>query len=829
MAIDQEAQQRSITLPIQQVSAGTGISQLGNATAQVGQLITNKLNEVAIGQADTQGALDAESGSAPENLTMPFTKSTKAYNDAVIRTEARRTVISAQSLIDEALVKSKDPAKFNSNSPKEFQSSLEGIKTGLLKNARPEVKSQLTQAIDKLSADASINMLQHSIAFDNQQANANLKQDISGYLEARRNAAIAGDTATVSAIDQQINASIDDYSTMNAGIARIAPHLKKDIAKSQAIDTVLGGFSHAIENKTTAQFMSNLAENKEHLPYNVWQDAVKGVVALDQEHKRLKNDINAEQVAQVKRGIDTGSIQDAGDIFNYPDLTVPQQLASMTYLDNVQAKQMGAASKVITAQQNILSDRPTWNSGSQRDAMFESAIQAQEKYTGEPANLQQMSASVLGASQFPASGLPQTPMGTNVPAFDSVMAGQLDSKDPAQVAYAAQIYQNMVKTQNQPNSVNLTGQPLAVATLFNTLNKGGTTPEEAANLAINSVYNATEPQIAARVDTYHRTFEKLDGNGVPRVQNKFKEAFGLSPQIFGSGEALKVFEDTFRTNYLASNSEQAAFDAAKYSMRSWGTSKYFDKGYVGNAVPEKELPITQVGNAFGNQMTTSVQGYINRTAALKAAHPELGIPTIEWADPKQTIKGDSITPEDKVFKKLTIGDLPRIKINGHESDVVLIPSASSRLSNGVNYILGSYDKFNNLVPLKDISNQTDQVARFQPQELSLWSPEIATKQTDEKLRQYATSVLQKETQQRSSELKELERKNPAWGVILGLGGKEEYLQYIANRNAESSEGRLEDIVQSLRGASGSKATRDAITDADNVGISNDIEPPKGNK
>ncbi len=828
MAIDQEAQQRSITLPIQQVSAGTGISQLGNATAQVGQLITNKLNEVAIGQAETQGALDAESGNAPENLTMPFTKSTKAYNDAVTRTEARRTVISAQALIDEALVKSKDPARFNSNSPKEFQSSLEGIKTGLLKNARPEVKPQLTQAIDKLSADASINMLQHSIQFDNQQANANLKQDITGYLEARRNAAIAGDEATVTAIDQQINASIDDYSTMNAGIARLAPHLKKDIAKSQAIDTVLGGFSHAIETKTTAKFMSDLADNKQNLPYNVWQDAVKGVVALDQEHKRLKNDVNAEQVAQVKRGIDTGSIQDAGDIFNYPDLTVPQQLASMSYLDSVQAKQMTAASKVITAQQNILSDRPTWNSSSQRDAMFESAIQAQEKYTGEPANLQQMSASVLGASQFPASGLPNTPMGTNVPAFDSVMSGQLDSKDPGQVAYAAQIYQNMVKTQNQPNSVNLTGQPLAVATLFNTLNKGGTTPEEAATLAINSVYNATEPQIAARVDTYHRTFEKVDSNGVPRVQQKFKEAFGLNPQIFGSGEALKVFEDTFRSNFLSSNSEQAAYDAAKYSMRSWGTSKYFDKGYVGNAVPEKELPITQVGNAFGNQMTTSVQGYINRMAAVKAAHPELGVPTVEWADSKQTLPA-TITDEDRVFKKLTIGNLPRIKINGHESDVVLIPSASSRLTNSVNYILGSYDKFNNLVPLKDITNQTDQVARFQPQDLSTWSPQIATKQTDEKLRQVAMRVQQHETQQRSSELKELERKNPAWSVILGLGGRDEYLQYIANQNAETTAGRLEDIVKSLHSASSASATRDAITEADNVGISNDIGLPKGNK
>lgn len=828
MAIDQEAQQRSITLPVQQVQAGNGLQQLGNATAQIGQLITNRLNDVAIEKAATQGALDAESGEAPKNLIAPFTRGTKAYNDAVARTEANRSVITAEQLINESLANSKNPATFNSNTPASFKASLEGIKSGLLKNSRPETRAALTQKIDQMSAHAELNMLQHSISFDNEQANANLKHDITGLLEARRNAAIAGDAERVRGIDEALNSSIQDYSTMNAQIARISPYLKEDIEKHREVDKVLGGFSEAIANKTTAQYMSNLADNKENLPYNVWQDAVKGVVALDQEHKRLKNDINAEQLAQVRNGIKSGSIQDASDIFNYPELTVPQQLSSMTYLQEVQSKQMGEASKSINAQRNILSGRPSWNTGSQRDAMFENAIQAEEEATGQPANLQQMSASVLGTSQYPASGMPQTPMGTNVPAFDSVMSGQLDSKDPTQVAYASQIYQNMVKTQNQPNSVNLTGQPLAVATLFNTLNKGGIDPQQAATLAINSVYNATEPQIAARVDTYHRTFEKVDSNGVPRVQNKFKEAFGLNPQIFGSGEALKVFEDTFRTNYLASNSEQAAFDAAKYSMRSWGTSKYFDKGYVGNAVPEKELPITQVGNAFGNQLTASVQGYINRMASVKAAHPQLGVPTIEWADSKQTLPS-TITDEDKVFKKLTIGNLPRIKINGHESDVVLIPSASSRLTNSVNYILGSYDKFNNLVPLKDITNQTDQVARFQPQDLSTWSPGIATKQTDEKLRQVAMKIQQQETQQRSTELKELERKNPAWQVILGLGGRDEYLQYIANQHADTPSGRLEDIVKSLHSIDGSNATRDAITDADNVGVSNDIEPPKGNK
>ena len=80
MAINQEALARSITPQTANVSAPTGFDRLGEATAQVGQLITNKLNEIAIDKAQTQGAMDAESGQAPEKLLPNITKATKAYS-----------------------------------------------------------------------------------------------------------------------------------------------------------------------------------------------------------------------------------------------------------------------------------------------------------------------------------------------------------------------------------------------------------------------------------------------------------------------------------------------------------------------------------------------------------------------------------------------------------------------------------------------------------------------------------------------------------------------------------------------------------------------------
>lgn len=823
MAVNQQPMSQSITLPTTSVSTGSGFTQLASATSSLSQALTERINDVAITQASTQGELDVQNEAQPERLALPFTKATKAYNQAVSDTEARRMVDSAENLINESLVNNKNPATFNRDTPAKFHAEIEGIKSGILEHARDENREKIREHLDRMTAHASLNMLQHAIEYDNKQTKFDMQKDISGLLEARRNAAIAGDMDRLAGIDAALQSSVKDYSTMNAEIAQIAPYLQDDIERSKAVDGVLMGYADALKNKSTAAFLSNLADNKSKLPFNVWQESVKAVVALDQTEKRLKNDVNAEQWAQVQLGINNESIQSPSDILNYGELTVPQQLTAMKELETKQAKSVVQNSQLITAQQNILSGRPDWNSADTKNKMFQAQIQAMEKQTNAPASLVEMSKSVLGQNEYPASGMPNTPMGTNVPAFDSVMSGKLTSKDPIATAQAAMVYNDMVNTQQQPNSVDISGDALAVATLFNELNQGGTTPEVAAQQAIDVVMNAKEPEIAQRIDRFHKTLEHVDPRtGQNKLAGKFKEAFGQSPQAFVSDEAFRLFQDTYRANYIQSNSEQSAFNATKYAMRAWGTSKYFDKGYVGQPVPEKELPITNVGNAFPNQIVSNVQGLINRTKAAREANPDLNIPVIEWADPKQTITG-SESEQDKVFRNMTIGNHPRIKINGHETDVVLMPSASSRLGQGVNYILGAYDQFNNLHPIKDITNGVDQVARFAPQELSTWAPSVATAQTDKDLRDIAMRIQSKETKATDKkELEALEKKYPVWQAVLGFGGDDEYRKYIEKRAGRTDTGRLEQLVESLKGGS-SKVARAEITDADNVGISMDLE------
>lgn len=824
MAVNQNPIARSITLPTTNVSSGSGLTQLASATSSLSQIISERLNDVAIERAALHGEQDVQNEVQPERLAPGLTKATKAYNQAVTNTEARRMVASAEQLINEALTNRKNPATFTRETPAQFKADLEGIKSGILENTRAENREHIREALDKMTASASLNMLQHSIAYENKRTKIDMQQDISRLLESRRNAAIAGDEQRVAGIDSAIDSSLADYALMNQEINQIAPYLREDIAKQRSIDAVLAGYSHAVTQGSTAHYLANLAENKQNLPFDVWQDSVKTVIGLDHQHKQLMNDINAEQVAQVNAGIQNHSIQDESDLLNFNALTVPQILTAQHNLQVEQAKTIKNGQDLIVAQQNILSGRGTWNSSDIRNKMFESSIQAMEAQTGQIATLQDMENSVLGIGEHPASGMPQTPMGTNVPAFDSVVQGKLTGGDPIATANAAMVYNDIVKVKGQPNSINITGQALAVANLFNELNQGGTTPEEAAQQAINTVLKASEPEVAQRIDVFHKTLEKIDPRtGKNKLMLQFKEAFGLDPQAFGSHEAFRFFQDTYRANFISSNSEQSAFNATKYVMRAWGTSKYFDKGYVGNPVPENEVQLTKIGHAFDNQLVSNLQTFINRNNAAREANPGLNIPLIEWANPKQAISGNE-PEQDKVFKNMTLGNHPRLKINGHETDVVLIPSASSRLDNRVNYLLGVYDQFNNLHPLKDPTNQVDQVARFAPQELSLWAPGIATKQVDDELKSIANRVRQKEIQADNKELKALEGRTPPWQVVLGLASGEEYRQFIRDRQANTDSGRIDQIIAALKGSKGSAVTRNEITEADNVGLSTDLEP-----
>src|SRR5690606_37177809 len=161
--------QRQVATQGSNVSTGQGLTSLANATSALSQIITEKINDVAIEQAGIQGQNDVLDNKAPEKLALPFTRATKAYNTAVANTEARRQGIAAVERIEESLANNTNPATFNSNSPANLKAELQGIKEGILQHARPETRAQLSNQIDAASAKANVDMLKHSIDYDNKR------------------------------------------------------------------------------------------------------------------------------------------------------------------------------------------------------------------------------------------------------------------------------------------------------------------------------------------------------------------------------------------------------------------------------------------------------------------------------------------------------------------------------------------------------------------------------------------------------------------------------------------------------------------------------------
>lgn len=841
MTKEQSVFQRSVLTPAKNISVGNAFDQLGNAAGNLSTIISRTASDAAIIKAGEQGSLDAIEGKQPKTLALPLTPATRAYNKAVSDTEARHMVNSAQKQIQEALVKYTDPATFTHETPAQFQATLSGIIQGTLENTREQNKADVQNALEHLEAQSSIKMLQHSIAYDNKKTNAEYEQDVSELITRRRNAAVSGDDEQVKLIDQTLDKTIEDYGIRSAAIKDAEPQVRKKIETAKEVDTVLQSFSKASSENKSAEWMANFAQNKDNLPFDVWQKAAKEVLVIHSEEKKLTQDLNAQEVSQAKFQIENGSITNYDQIQEFQNINVSQQYQLQSYLDQTLAKRAKTIGSTLDAQQRIINNQPNLIPAKQKNEMFMGTLQNIEQAKQAPATILDMTQSMLGQNQFPVSGLPNTPIGSNVPMFDTWLSGDLTSGDPIRASRAAIAYNDIANINNHPNMVAISGKALSVATLYNLLQRGDTTPEQAATLAMNAVLDPKEPELVRRTERFNKEYN------AKKLDSLFKEVFDVKNQEFKTDAAYDVFKNVFRAHYLDSSSQQAAVDATKHDMRAWGTSFYFPEGFVAQPVPEKELNITHVGFAFDNQIRVGLQNLIDRNAIARSN----GVPldTIEWANKSEQIDVSKLSDEDKVFKPLgvpinrqslgvfqgaveavgqqaipsSVGRArPRIKVNGVESEVFLVPGPDARLGDRLRYTYAYYDKFNNLQYIQDVENQPANVAQFSPVGLETWSPGIFEDKFQEKLKAQAVSIKKKQLQ---DEMKAIQDKagffERHFGPTKGIP-PEKVIEYLTVNKTGAQE--LQDLLrQRIQGNKQSESVRSAINKADHVGIKDEVK------
>ena len=836
MAKELQPIQRVLSTPTQNVSSGNAFDSLASSTSRVSSLIAQKASSLAVEDQARKGIKDAQEGVAPEKLAYPLNAGTKAYNDAVAHTEANRMLLSAQQQIEEAYLNHSNPANFNSQSPAQFSATLQGIVEGTLQNSREETRSMINDKLSALASHAQIKMLDHSIRYDNAKTQADFQTDINNIARLRRNATIAGDDELATQLDYEIDQTLKDYSVRNQTIANQATEIKRKLDEDKQVTDVLGEFAKASSENAKSEFLNDFAQNKQNLPYDVWSKTAKELVAMQGQEQKLTHDIAAQSLQQGINAIDNGSINDVDQILDIPNLTATQHLQLINRYETRQRQGFKSQEKVLNAQNHILRNQSAMVPGNVADDMFQNAQAQFEQGTGQVMTLTDMVESALGLNAYPASGMPGMPFGRDIPAINAQMKSQLQSTNPTLVREAAELFGRVVNTDQNANAINISGRPLDIATLFNQLNKGQEDPNLLAKEVRDTVMNVSEKQSTERAEYYHRNFEVSPRTGKSKLDKKFKEITGVNPQIFKTDAALDFFKAEYRLSYLNSNSEEAADKAVKYKMRSWGTSKYFDDGLVAQPVPEKELNITQIGNAFDNQYRIRLQGIIDSNKEL--IDRGVKTPKIEWLQPKeQNIDVANLTDEQRVFSKLGTSlsrttlraygedSRPHIKVDGLETQVYLVPGPESRLGERVQYAMFYKDKFGNQQPIPDVNSPTG-VAMFSPDGLEEYAPAVLDERNNQKLKEQALKIQRAQAKQELDDIQGL----PALGALFpSIDMKLKYIRdpertSEAFRKYFSSDAKeLQDILrQKIQSNKGNTAS---ATEADNVGVAADSGQP----
>jgi hypothetical protein len=733
---------------------------LGQATSQLADAVGSVFQEIHTTQSAALGEQQALEGSAPKNLPLAFGKSQKAYNQAVINTEGRQLASAGSEMILKELASSLDPSKFNAQTPAAFASKTDAIVNEFVGQARDGNRAFVAQNLTDTLNRAKLKMTENAIQFDSKQRNILFEREFTQASKGLEEALVNKDSDEALYYKETIASILDDYSVMDESIAARVPDIVDKIDQQIKQSEVVGDYLEAINEGLGAKFLVDFLQNKpENLSNAEWEQAAKRLSAMNSLNDKLINEARGEQIALVKDGINAGTVSE-DEIYSNDLLTLGQKQTLVNTLHDQNRQMEAKAQSIARAQANILMGRSGALSSGQVTQMYDASVQINEQMLGRPMSMEEMADSVLGIGEvFPVSGMPGVGFGRNVPELDTLVSNQLTSGDPKSQAMGILVYNKMANLNEKPNSINLSGDALAMATLGSSLIRGNTISyEDAANVASKSVLDKKDPEVIRRRDRFAKEV-------APKLEKRFKQDFGVKVTPFVTDAAFSRYSEVYQAQYVNSNSDDAAREAARYSMAGLGTDSDYPEGYVGDAPPHKTLTIAQMDNqAWNNQKIIAMQQIIDNNKVLR----EKGLTQtiIEWSNPDDNINVSSLTDEQKVMTPLissrvagtditgtspempvaseqaiTKARTPVIKVNGQDSEYKLMDGPDVRFGDNGRFIYTFFytDRSGNLQALEDVSNAKS-VAQIQPMELTEYAPGVFTEQNNEKLSQQAEKI-----------------------------------------------------------------------------------------
>ena len=664
----------------------------------------------------------------------------KAYDRSYNELDKQLIAFKADEALTEAFANLSRPESVGPGITKSYNEEASKIIDAYVQSAAPGNRTDLMVKLTNRARNNEFRLAETEASHNRAQIKSQLDMTVQRLSDELDMAAQQNDVMKIAYIANEFENNIVSQQNLGFISPEEAKHKKEVVASQARKSLIVGQWTDAEASGKGPEFLADVALHPEKydITINEAQGAVETILRVKNFQERATADYYTLQGLKVESDLSAGLITNPLELGEY-DLTDKQVLKYEAAINNNNAKLAKQEATVTNARLAIESGQSAGLDKKVISSMTNEAWLATADDLGRPLTLMEKSQSITGSpGARPASGIPGLSLKTNDPGFDRIVNAALTSRDPNAMISAYQVYQDMVITKDQPNTLKLGNDELRVAITMKSLINGGVSPDIAAQRAIESVLDKDEAGMAIRIKEFNKQqpLEKLPG--------AFRDTFDVdsdqNQQIFGD------FVTQVRVNFAHGMKFDDAVEATKQNMRAYQESKYFVPGRIGQLAPEKNLPI--VGYEFDNQFAATLQNIINNGGTGAG-----GVP-IEWANPEDAIDLATLQPENLIEEPLPavsygsknlfgneVGKpesnlfgnknltsvsrtrLPEIKIGDHVSPVYLI--AGDRVRYGDNgrplYQLGYKDQVGNLEPLTD-GRGPNSAATFSPVDITKFAP-----------------------------------------------------------------------------------------------------------
>jgi hypothetical protein len=665
--------ERQVLTPNVAINPGTPHTTMAEATSQLGQLAADVLTDTAAYYSGLAGEEDALKGKAPKTLGPPIGKATRAYNEAVIKTEARQLAGQGRDMIMQTYAEMSNPATFNTQTPAEFNAKVTGIMQGVLDNTRPENRGIVQAQLQEYAANAKIRMLDTAIKYDNAQTEMSFNTDLEKAQNELQEARYSQNPDLIKIAEFNRAEILKDYATINQAIADQLPAITKKLNEQDKVDRVVADFLQAYNQGQEVQYLDKLTKEKpEGYTTAEYFTAMQKVLQVENSLQATENRYNQEQFAKAHYEITSGQITNLDQL-------------QLEYGNKVPAANFYALSEALFRQKETIDSvfvvETARSYGPNEVAKLPNKVLNDYYVEKERQILETINANIP-EGELPLQRLTLAqraefivlPAGAPIPDFLTDLSYALKNPDPMISTDALNAYRVLFRNQGTFGTTlkGLDTQADDIAQYV--LAVGDVSEGGAANLiqtAQNNANDRSDSTMVARRERLQKLYTMKDGINV--IQSTYKKTYGVLPNNANSDAHYGAFQKLFDNYFMgvANGSETVALSMTQNALRDWGKSRFGQKDALMYAPPDLAIPFANVGYWMDNQYGEALNAVLSRHEDLQT-----GIARPKWmADiPINADTTDQQIMETKYYPKYAA------LINGVEREVYIQSTRNTRTS-----------------------------------------------------------------------------------------------------------------------------------------------------